>query len=260
MLDYAKTKNIFVIISLFDGANGDISQRAIDLMWDDSKLQSYIDNCLKPMATALKNHPALLAWEIFNEAEGLVYNEESNSERCYDTNGLKGSGKYYFYLSSKQVILGAGWTYKYVPMYRILKMVNKCADAIKSIRGNEIMVTTSAWSEKSSQDRYNFNYYKDSCVTKAGGKTLGTIDFYQIHTYSSCQCGTGSWRDEQPMENTKAGYRMDKPLIIGEFSAACSARNSVSSMYKHFYEVSHNHRKMLLKCYVCRLISFSERL
>ena len=39
------------------------------------------------------------------------------------------------------------------------------------------------------------------------------------------------------MSNTKAAYRLDKPLIIGEFSAACSARNSVSSMYKHFYEV-----------------------
>lgn len=93
MLDYAKTKNVFVIISLWDGANADISQRVIDLMWDDEKLQSYFDNCLIPMATALKNHPALLAWEVYNEAEGIVYNEESNAEKCYDTNGLKGSGK-----------------------------------------------------------------------------------------------------------------------------------------------------------------------
>ena len=123
-------------------------------------------------------------------------------------------------------------------MYRILKMVNKCADAIKSIPGNEILVTTSAWSEKTSQDRYNFNYYKDSCVTKAGGMPLGTIDFYQIHTYSGCQCNTGSWTSEQPMSNTKEDYGLDKPLIIGEFSASCSAGNSVSSMYQYLYEVS----------------------
>ena len=96
------------------------------------------------------------------------------------------------------------------------------------------------------QDRYNFNYYKDSCVTKAGGKTLGTIDFYQIHTYSSCQCDTGSWRDEQPMKKTKDAYRLDKPLIIGEFSAACSARNSVSSMYQHFYEVRFSYLNRLI--------------
>lgn len=44
--------------------------RSIDLFWDESKLTSFIDNMLVPMATALKDHKALLAWEIINEAEG----------------------------------------------------------------------------------------------------------------------------------------------------------------------------------------------
>ena len=44
--------------------------RSIDLFWDESKLTSFIDNMLIPMATALKDHKALLAWEIINEAEG----------------------------------------------------------------------------------------------------------------------------------------------------------------------------------------------
>ena len=44
--------------------------RSIDLFWDQSKLTSYIDNMLVPIATALKDHKALLAWEIINEAEG----------------------------------------------------------------------------------------------------------------------------------------------------------------------------------------------
>ena len=44
--------------------------RSINLFWDESKLASYIDNMLVPMATALKDHKALLAWEIINEAEG----------------------------------------------------------------------------------------------------------------------------------------------------------------------------------------------
>ena len=44
--------------------------RSIDLFWDESKLTSFIDNMLVPMATALKDHIALLAWEIINEAEG----------------------------------------------------------------------------------------------------------------------------------------------------------------------------------------------
>ena len=44
--------------------------RSINLFWDESKLTSYIDNMLVPIATALKDHKALLAWEIINEAEG----------------------------------------------------------------------------------------------------------------------------------------------------------------------------------------------
>jgi len=44
--------------------------RSIDLFWDESKLTSYIDDMLVPMATALKGHKSLLAWEIINEAEG----------------------------------------------------------------------------------------------------------------------------------------------------------------------------------------------
>ena len=75
---------------------------------------------LVPMATALKDHKALLAWEIINEAEvkgspdepiaklenveefcrisagpenpdlGLVYNNKSDDEPCFDTTALQG--------------------------------------------------------------------------------------------------------------------------------------------------------------------------
>ena len=104
--------------------------RSIDLFWDESKLTSYIDNMLVPIATALKDHKALLAWEIINEAEGqgypdsrsvirsawfnvtvrggygpspkqfwsglnnpdkgLVYNNKANDEPCFDTTVLEG--------------------------------------------------------------------------------------------------------------------------------------------------------------------------
>ena len=103
--------------------------RSIDLFWDESKLTSYIDNMLVPIATALKDHKALLAWEIINEAEGqgspdsrsvirsasfnvtvrgggpspkqfwpgldnpdkgLVYNNKADDEPCFDTTVLQG--------------------------------------------------------------------------------------------------------------------------------------------------------------------------
>ena len=47
-------------------------------------------------------------------------------------------------------------------------------------------------------------------------------DFYQIHTYSSCQCSSGSWSSSQPMRNKPSDYNLDKPIILGEFAAVCS--------------------------------------
>ena len=81
-----------------------------------------------------KSPKALFAWEIINEAEGLVRAGESDPESCFDTQVLSGTG--------------AGWANKYVPMRNLLGFINRQAAAIKNIRGNEIMVTASGWSEK----------------------------------------------------------------------------------------------------------------
>ena len=43
-----------------------------ELYFDDTKLQSYIDNALIPMVNGLKDHPALGSWEIINEPEGTM--------------------------------------------------------------------------------------------------------------------------------------------------------------------------------------------
>ena len=143
-----------------------------------------------------KSSKALFAWEIINEAEGLVRAGESDPESCFDTQVLSGTG--------------AGWANKYVPMKNLLGFINRQAAAIKNIRGNEIMVTASGWSEKESwvktqkntlrgSDRdstSNFiihcypswtqikatinahgykNYFSDSCLRKAGGQNSGIL-------------------------------------------------------------------------------------
>jgi len=86
-------------------------------------------------------------------------------------------------------------------------------------------------SDKATINSHGFkNYFSDSCLVKAGGESTGTLgtvvdlrtnqnsvfkpirnretfqDFYQIHTYSNCQCPNGSWTDSQ--ETTTKPYLM----------------------------------------------------
>lgn len=45
-LNFAQSKNILVVFALWNGAYIE-NQNFLNLMWDESKLQSYIDNALK---------------------------------------------------------------------------------------------------------------------------------------------------------------------------------------------------------------------
>lgn len=193
-MDIAAEYGIVVSVCLwsFDMLNTDQNSSAIitrnqNFLNSASLTQTYIDNALIPLVNATRNHPAILCWEIFNEPEGMTP-------------------------------LG-GWSHTAdVPMTTIQRFVNQCAGAIHRT-DTTAKVSCGSWNSiavsYNTEINYNAqNYYADSNLIAIGGDSDGYLDFYQVHFYPEW-----SPERESPFHNPYSYYQIDKPLVIGEFSA-----------------------------------------
>ena len=128
-LQYAASKNVFVILCLWNGA---LMRNPLvrDLFSDHLKLQSFLDTVLTPLVSALKDEPALAMWEIINEPEGSIQKGIISNEPCFDTRRF--------------ILTEAGWAKAHLQMENILHFINWHAAAIHRA-DPKVIVTSGAW-------------------------------------------------------------------------------------------------------------------
>jgi hypothetical protein len=204
--DIAYSNDIGLILCLwsFDmqrindgGLPADILARNKNILTTDEGLNSYIDNALIPMVDSLKEHPGIIAWEIFNEPEGMTE-------------------------------IGNWGNTQHVSQQNVMKFINKCAGAIHRT-DTTAKVTNGAWSFFATSDvDGGTNYYSDAKLIAAGGDTAGILDFYTVHYYD--------WDDTSPFLKPCSHWNLDKPLVIAEFFTNCKYCSTKNENHKTLYQ------------------------
>jgi hypothetical protein len=251
VLDLAWEREVGVVLCLWAHNMLETNKGAVvlsrnrSLLTDTTYTNAYINNALIPMVDSLKGHPAIIAWEIFNEPEGI-------------TNLLTWS------------------EYGKVSITDIQRFVNKCAGAIHREDPNALVTNGSAtvgfitdiaapplgkvsdelakYSESEKRDmeenfyhKYgfrqtaeqlitefqniaaaNYNYYSDDRLIAVGGDPDGKLDFYTFHYYS--------WMGAlSPFTKTAAAWNLDKPTVVGEFHMVASNGVPTNLLYPTIY-------------------------
>ncbi len=186
-LDLAWERKILVIPTLwsFDMLQNQSQMDPVrnkKFLEDPEAVKSYLDNALTPIIERVGSHKAIVAWEVFNEPEGMVE--------------------------------GIGWADHRVKMESIQTFVNRVAGRIHQI-DPKIKVTNGTKDMSTQTDIAGYtNYYRDDRLIAAGGDPEGILDFYEVHYYPA-HMGEGL----SPFHKPKSYWKLDKELIIGEFPA-----------------------------------------
>jgi hypothetical protein len=259
-LDIAWQREIGVILCLwsFDMLRSSntttVLNRNMLLLTDTAYTSAYINQCLIPMVEAVKGHPAIIAWEIFNEPEGM-----SNEFGWSDVQHVPMSfiqrfinlcaGVIHRTDSTAQVTSGA-WSFK--------ALTDVSAEALGKAGGEGGAALTPAEVEASAiflKEKYrsslttnqivthlqhvaalpNYNYYSDSRLVAAGGDPQGTLDFYSVHYYTGIDPGNPT--SISPFHHSAVSWGLaPKVILVAEFAMQNTLGISKDSLFNNLYQ------------------------
>jgi hypothetical protein len=161
-----------------------------DLILNQDKTQSYIDDALIPMVQSLNHHCNILAWEVFSEPEWCMK------------------------------ILGGGYTKQKVTAQEMQSFIGKCIIAIRQNSNHQITIG-SAYPCGNDYDK-NKNYWHETEFEQLGFDCNEVyVDFYSFHYFD--------WMKdkENVFEQNFDYWDVNKPIVIAETASNTTSNDEL---------------------------------